>query len=153
MPGPLPLILDDVELKIGTDSLKCLLSHIEVSPDITTVEIKTMCGSTDYPGTIKWLLRATLYMSYDVDGTFEILKAAVDAGVPVAFQVIPKGSTAVSATNPSIEGQVIPQPFDYINGDAGEASTIDIEWSIVGGPTVDTVGTMAAETPPEEAAA
>lgn len=149
---PLPLILDDVELKIGTDSLKCLLSHIEVAPDITTVEIVTMCGATDYPGTVKWLLRATLYMSYDTDGTFEILKAAVDAGVPVAFHVIPKGSTTVSATNPDISGTVVPQPFAYVNGDAGEASTIDIEWAIVGEPTVSTTPT-AMEAGTEEAAA
>jgi hypothetical protein len=30
---------------------------------------------------------------------------------------------------------VIPQPYSPINGDAGDASTIDLEWSVVGQPT------------------
>jgi hypothetical protein len=137
----LPIILDNAGLKINDVELACLLSHIEISPDIDTTEIKTMCGSVDYPGTIKWLLKATLYQSYDPAGTYEVLTEAVDGGVPVPFKVIPRRNAAEGPTNPVFTGMVVPQPVAPIMGDAGEASTLDLEWSIVGGYEASPPGT------------
>jgi hypothetical protein len=155
MPEPLPLILDDADLTIDDVTLKCLLSHIEISPDVSTIEIKTMCGVIDYPGSVKWLLKATLYQSFDPAGTEEVLSAAVAGGVPVPFVVTPKGSQPISATNPSFSGEVVPQPYPPIIGDAGDASSIDIEWAIVGEPTksIIPVAGLAAEGESAEAPA
>jgi hypothetical protein len=147
MAEPVPVILDNAGLKISDTELACLLSHIEISPDVSTTEIKTMCGTLDYPGTVKWLLKATLYMSYDTDGTYDVLQAAVDGGVAVPFKVIPRRDQAQAVTNPCFTGDVIPQPFAPILGDAGEASEIDIEWSIVGGYEASPPGTEVYATP------
>jgi hypothetical protein len=57
----------------------------------------------------------------------------VDGRVPVDFKIRPT-SAAVGPNNPSFEGQVRPQPFDLINGDAGTLSTVDIEWTVIGAP-------------------
>ena len=130
MAEALPVILDNAGLKINDVELACLLSHIEITPDVSTIEVKTMCGSVDYPGVVKWSLKATLYMSYDPQGTYEVLQAAVDGGVPVPFKVIPRRDKAQGDDNPCFSGDVVPQPFAPINGDAGDASSIDIEWSI-----------------------
>lgn len=139
---PLPLILTDASLKIGTApdvtslvELACVANHIELSPDISITTLDTMCGSKDYPGVVKWSLIATLYQSFDADATEDTLSAAVDGGVPVPFEILGYKSQPVSASNPAWTGFVIPQPYSPINGDAGDASSIDLEWSLDGPPT------------------
>jgi hypothetical protein len=138
MPDLQPLILVDPELTIDGVTLKCLMSHIELVPDVTTIEIKTSCGVREYPGSVKWTLNASLYHSHDPAGTNETLTAAVEAGVPVPFTVIPSAGQPVSATNPEYTGMLIPQPFTPIAGDVGDASSLDLEWSIDGWGNVPT---------------
>jgi len=153
MPTPLPLILDDASLKISTDGtttalkeLACVGSHIELSPDTTVTTVDTFCGSTDYPGQTKWSLVATLVQSFDAGATEEVLSAAVAFDGPVAFEVVGHRSKPISATNPAWSGMVNPQPYAPINGDAGDQSTIDLEWGVIGTPTKRTTPTaMAAE--------
>lgn len=132
MPDPAPLILTNPDLSIDGQTLKCELSHIEITPDVTVVEVKTSCGVKEYPGTVKWTLKASLYHSYDPAGTNAILDDAVAGGVPVPFTVLPVGSAPISATNPQYTGELIPQPFTPIAGDVGDASSFDLEWSITG---------------------
>jgi len=151
MPEPLPLILDNASLMIapGPDpavpiELACLTNHIELSPDVSVTTLETMCGARDYPGTVKWSLIATLYQSFDPAATEEVLSGAVDGGVPVAFEVKGRRDQPVSATNPKWTGQVIPQPYAPISGDAGDASTVELEWSVVGAPTKSETDVVAS---------
>lgn len=144
MPDLEPLILVDPELIISDASLKCVMSHIEITPDVSTIEIKTSCGVRDYPGTIKWTLKASLYHTFDPEGTNAVLTAAVEAGVPVAFSVIPSAAKPISTTNPEYVGELIPQPFTPISGDVGDASSFDLEWSIKGWTTVPVTNTTPA---------
>jgi hypothetical protein len=132
MADPEPLILVNPDLTIDGQTLKCLMSHVEITPDVTIVEVKTSCGVKEYPGTVKWTLKASLYHSYDPLGTNTILTDAVEAAVPVAFTVLPSSSKPVGADNPEYTGELIPQPFTPIAGDVGDASSFDLEWSIVG---------------------
>lgn len=155
MPIPKPLILDDVGIKISDDGtvvglteLGCSGNHIELSPDVAVTTLDTFCGSVDYPGVVKWSLIATLYQSFDPGGPEEVLSAAV--ALPAGrtpFEIIPYKSQPVSATNPKWTGEVIPQPYSPINGDAGDASTIELEWALVGEPvkSITPVGGLAAE--------
>ena len=46
----------------------------------------------------------------------------------------PFAPCACRTTNPAWAGFVIPQEYSPINGDAGEASEIELEWAIVGAP-------------------
>src|SRR5262245_61972156 len=142
MATPLPLILTDAKVELGDGaatevftSLECLVSHVELSPDTAVTTVDTLCGSTDYPGQTKWNLVLTLYQSFDADATEEALSAAVAAGGPVGFRITPYKSAPVSATNPMWSGEVNPAPYAPINGDSGEASTIELEWGVVGAPT------------------
>jgi len=150
-PEPIPLILDDASLKIAPGpspavltELACLTNHIELTPDVSITTLDTMCGSRDYPGTVKWALVATLYQSFDPDATEEVLSAAVAGGAPVAFEIIPRKSLPVSETNPSFSGFLIPQPYAPINGDAGDASTVELEWSLSGEPVKSITDVVAA---------
>jgi hypothetical protein len=139
MAEPLPLILTDASLTINDNELACVANHIELAPDVSITTLDTMCGSKDYPGTVKWSLVATLYQSFDPAATEETLSAAVDGGVPVPFTILPYKSQPVSATNPSWSGELIPQPYSPINGDAGDASTVELEWSLAGPPVKSVV--------------
>jgi hypothetical protein len=145
MAEPLPLILTDASLKISTDGtpaglteLACVAQHLELNPDVTITTVDTFCGSTDYPGQVKWQLVATLAQSFDADATEEVLSAAVALDGPTAFEIMPYKSQPVSAANPKWTGQVIPQPYAPINGDAGDVSTVELEWSLVGAPAKST---------------
>ena len=132
MPEPTPVILYNPDLAIDGTSLKCLMSHIEMTPDVSTIEVKTSCGIKEYPGSVKWTLKASLYHSFDPDGTNEVLTAAVEGKVPVPFTVTPSSSEPVGPTNPQYVGELIPQPFTPLSGDVGDASSFDLEWSISG---------------------
>ena len=151
MAEPQPLILNDASLKISNDGtvaglteLACVTNHIELSPDVGLTTLDTMCGSKDYPGTVKWSLIATLYQSFDPDATEDVLSAAVELGVPAPFEIIGYKSQPVGATNPKWTGFVIPQPYAPINGDAGDASEVELEWSVDGEPLKEIIDTFSA---------
>jgi hypothetical protein len=152
-PIPNPLILDDASIKISTDNtrpnlkeLACSANHVELSPDVSITTLDTMCGSADYPGTVKWSLIATLYQSFDVDAVEDVLSQAVAFDAPVAFEVMGYKSLPVGVDNPVWYGEVIPQPYAPINGDAGDASTVEIEWSVVGAPTKAETAPVTAQS-------
>jgi hypothetical protein len=154
---PTHVILDNASFKLGTaltvaalKELACYTNHLELSPDVSVTTLDTMCGSIDYPGTTKWSLIATLYQSFDATtGTEAILEPLVTAGVPCFFLVAADKTAAISATNPGWTGQVNPQAYAPINGDAGDASEIELEWGVIGTPTKITTpptATAAAST-------
>jgi len=139
---PNPVILTNASVEISTDGttallkqLACVATHVELSPDTNITTVDTFCGSRDYPGTVKWSLILTLLQSFDTGATEEVLSAAVAGGVPVAFLIYAYRDKPISATNPAWTGTVIPRNYSPLNGDAGDASTIDLEWSVVGTPT------------------
>jgi hypothetical protein len=136
---PMPLILTDASIKINGTELACVANHIELSPDTAITTLDTMCGSRDYPGTVKWSLVATLYQSFDVGATEDTLSAAIDAyrvdGTPVTYEVAGYKSRPIGADNPAWSGEAIPKDYAPINGDAGDASSIDLEWSCTAPPT------------------
>jgi hypothetical protein len=127
------LMLDDVKVEIDGTELECYTNHVELAPDVTVETATTMCGVQDYPGAVKWLLRLTLYQSYEDDGPYQVLRDALATRAPVPFKIRPTGA-AIGPNNPSFEGEVRPQPFDLINGDAGTLSTLDIEWTLTAPP-------------------
>lgn len=143
MADPTPVILYNPDLTINGKTLLCLMSHVEINPDVSTVEIKTSCGVKEYPGTVKWTLKASLYHSFDPDATNEVLTAAVEGKVPVPFTVLPSSSNPVSSTNPEYTGELIPRPFTPLSGDVGDASSFDLEWSITGWGLVPLTTTVA----------
>ena len=140
---PLPLILTNASLVIDDTELACVATHVEISPDVSTTTVDTFCGSKDFPGTVKWSLVASLVQSFDAGATEDVLSAAYAAyladGTLTTFRVCGYRDQPVSATNPEWTGEAIPQPYSPINGDAGDVSTIDIEWSLSGEPVKNIV--------------
>jgi len=140
-PTASPLILNDAYFELGGVNLRCLVQHLEISPENKPVTVTSFCAETDYPGVTKWHLRVTFYQSFDAGATFATLNAAynsyVASGASVNFKARAYSSRVASASNPIISGQAIPQPFDYLNGDAGAAAQIQIDWNLTAFPTVD----------------
>jgi hypothetical protein len=56
----------------------------------------------------------------------------------VPYKVQPFRDLPISPNNPEYSGQVITQPYTLISGDAGAASTIDIEWTMTAEPVKNT---------------
>jgi hypothetical protein len=140
-PTATPLILNDGYFELTGVNLRCLTKHLEVSPENKPVTVTSFCAETDYPGVVKWHLRATLYQSFDSGATFATLNAALTAynasGTPANFKARPYSSRVASATNPIISGFAIPMPFDLLIGDAGTASEVPIDWNLTAPPTID----------------
>jgi hypothetical protein len=143
---PQPLILDNAGMKINGVELACVANHLELSPDVSVTTLDTMCGSKDYPGTVKWALLATLYQSFDPLATEDLLSEVVAGDAPVPYELIGYRDKAIGPTNPRWYGTVIPQPYSPINGDAGDASTIELEWSAGEPPTKAEVAGVKATT-------
>ncbi|MBO0743671.1 MAG: hypothetical protein J2P43_01535 [Candidatus Dormibacteraeota bacterium] len=138
-PEPLPLILTNASLKINGQELACVTNHLELSPDVSVTTVDTFCGSKDYPGVVKWSLVATLIQSFDPAATEDVLSQAYAAyladGTLADFEMAGyRDRAAGTIDNPTWSGQVIPQPYSPINGDAGDVSTVDLEWSLSGEP-------------------
>ena len=156
---PMPLILDNAGVKIGTGpdvaslvELACVATHVELAPDVSTTPIDTFCGSTDYPGNVKWTLNLTLVQSFDPLATEETLSAAVEGGVAVPFAVVGYRDRPVGPDNPEWSGFVVPQPYAPINGDAGGESSIDLAWSCTDEPAKSVTpgaGVLAADAEPQ----
>ncbi|HKE76623.1 MAG TPA: hypothetical protein VKB57_23600 [Acidimicrobiales bacterium] len=137
------VILDNASLQLGPGpastgltELACYANHVELSPDVSTTTLDTFCGSTDYPGVVKWSLITTLYQSFDTPGGTEaVLEPLVEAGDPCTFLIYAYRDKPIGPDNPAWTGTVVPQPYAPLNGDAGDASEVDIEWSLIGAPT------------------
>jgi hypothetical protein len=136
-----PLILNDGYFELTGVNLRCLVKHLEITPEVKQITVTTFCAETDYPGTIKWKLKATLYQDFSPGSTFATLNAAYNAyvasGTSANFKARPYASRTASATNPIISGMVIPQPFTLLGGDAGAASEVEIDWNLTSNPAVD----------------
>jgi hypothetical protein len=137
-----PLVLNDAYFELGGVNLRCLVQHLEVTPENKPVTVTSFCSETDYPGVTKWHLKVTFYQSFDVGATYATLNAALASynasGTPVNFKARPYSSRVAAVNNPIISGLAIPQPFDLIGGDAGAASQVQIDWNLTAVPTVDT---------------
>jgi hypothetical protein len=138
-PTATPVILTDCYVQIGTANLSCLGLEVSVEPELKPVELVTFCGVQDYPGPVKWHFKAKLAQSFDVGATDETLTDALDAyataGTVCPFKVRAYKGRAVGPTNPSFEGNVIPQPYALFGGAAGSASEVDIDWILTAPPT------------------
>jgi len=159
VPTSTPVMMTDAYVEIGGGNLSCLGMNVSIEPENKPIELVTFCGIKDYPGPVKWHIKAKLAQAFDPGATFPILKAALDAynasGTLCPFKVRPYKSRAVGPTNPSFEGNAIPQPFAYFGGDAGAASEVDIDWILDTPPAVNqgtpatgaTAGTPGTWTP------
>ena len=98
---------------------------------MTTLD--TMCGTKDYPGTVKWTLIATLYQSFDPDATEEVLSAAVALGAPTPFEVVPYKSPAdlgrPTRRSPAWSSR---SPTRRSTATPATRRTVEIEWSMDG---------------------
>jgi len=138
-----PVIMTDAYVQIGTANLSCLGLEVHIEPENKPVEITSFCGVTDFPGPTKWHFKAKLTQDFSTGSTHTTLLAALQAyqtaGTPVAVRTRPYKSRAVGPTNPSFEGNVIPQPYEYFGGSAGSASEVDLDWIFSTPPSIVTV--------------
>ena len=147
-PATNPLILNNAYFELTGVNLRCTVKHLEAPfPENKLVTVTSLCGEIDYPGVTKYHLRVTFYQDFTAGSVFATLNAAYQAylasGTPAAWKARPNASVAASATNPTISGFAIPQPFMYLGGDAGAASEVVIDWNCTGASNVDN-GSVAA---------
>lgn len=146
-PTALPLILTDGYVEVNGVNLRCLGLHFEVNPENKPIDVTTFCGIQEFPGPVKWHFVAKFAQSFDSGATDATLYAAVQAyaaaGTLASFKCRGKSTQAISATNPSFSGFMVPQPYRYIGGDAGAMSEVDIDWVLTAPPSKDT-GAVAA---------
>jgi hypothetical protein len=134
-------MMTNAYVELGGANLRCLAISVEIDPENSPITQTTFCGVQDYPGPVKWHFRAKLAQSFSPGATHDTLyaglKAYEDAGELLDFKVRAHASREVSPTNPSFEGELVPQPYRLFGGDAGAASEVDIDWTCVGPPTIN----------------
>ena len=132
------VMMTDAYVQIGDANLSCVGMEVALEPENKPIEQTTFCGVRDYPGPVKWHFKAKLAQSWSPGATHQTLRAALTEyaadGTPVTFRVRSHKSRPISATNPSFEGAMIPQPYTIFGGAAGAGSEVDIDWIMDGEP-------------------
>jgi hypothetical protein len=133
----IPFTLTKAHVELNGVDLTCLTNHLVMKPDVTKETAKSICGSVDYTGTVKWIFGLTLYQSFEDDtATYQVLQAAVDGGVAVPYKVRPTKGPA-SESNPEWAGLVNPEPFTIFDSEAGALVTVQFEWTMTEPPVPD----------------
>ena len=144
-PVATPVMMTDVYVELGAANLRCLCEEVSLTCDPNPITVTTFCGVQEYPGPPKWHMVAKFLQSFDTGATDDILSGAVTAyqtdGTTLPFKVRPRASSVSSPTNPSFEGELIPQPYTIFGGTAGSQSEVDIDWTMTAEPTRNTTGT------------
>jgi hypothetical protein len=134
-----PVMMTDAYVEIGGANLSCLGIEVSIEPENKPIELTTFCGVVDYPGPVKWHFKAKLAQDFSVGSTDATLTAALTAyaaaGTACPFRVRAYKGRAVSATNPSFEGTMIPQAYTLFGGAAGAASEVDVDWILKAPPS------------------
>jgi len=145
-----PFVFDnDAVVEVNGVELNCIINKLTLKPDTATVTSTTLCGATDYPGATKWTFGGTLYQSFEANGAYDVLSAAVIGGVPVPFKVGFSRSAPATA-NPQFSGMAVPRPFTIVDSDAGALVEVEFEWGCTEPPMEDygtgpqPIGTQAA---------
>jgi len=110
----------------------CACTNLEMSPDQDEKTVETFCGVYTSYGAEKWIITATVAMSYGTTGVWNNLRALCNTTVP--FEVRPATGVA-SPTNPAATGTGFVKAFPFISAAPGEASEVDIVIACQGVPT------------------
>jgi hypothetical protein len=142
-----PLVLNDAYYELNGVNLRCLVKHIELKAENKLQSVVSLCGEFNVVGTTIYHQTMTFHQTFDIGATYATLNQALQqyltGGTPSTFKVRPHASLVASANNPIISGQVIPQPFDILVGDAGVLSEVAITWDLTAPWTVNTGAIVA----------
>jgi hypothetical protein len=140
-PVATPLILNDAYYELNGVNLRCLVKHLEIKAENKLQSVISFCSEFNAVGTTIWHQTVTFHQSFDAGATYQTLNQAyqqyLSGGTLSTFKARPHASQVASATNPIITGQVVPQPFDLLLGDAGVLSEVAITWDLTAPPTVN----------------
>ena len=140
-----PFTLTKAYVELDGVNLTCLTNHLVMKPDVTKETAKSICGSVDYVGTVKWIFGLTLYQSFeDETAAYQVLQGAVDKGGAVTYTVRPT-KAAASLSNPEWTGDVNPEPFTIFDSEAGALVTVQFEWTMTE-PPAPNYGTPLAQS-------
>lgn len=119
----------------GTDRI-CMFSRVALIPEQMMADTETFCDpGGERPSTVKWTLELEGKMSYDTDGSWNVLRAL--SGTKVAIVVKP-ADTTVAATNPSASFNAWIPAMPFVDATVGESAPFTLTCPVVGQPTFAT---------------
>jgi hypothetical protein len=135
-----PQFITSPYIQIGTTGSAVIFSaaasHVTLSPDQDENTVETFGGVYTSYKAEKWILEASIPMSYTVTtGAWTALRALANTVQP--FEVRPSSAT-VGTSNPKATGSVYVKGFSFIDAGPGEASEVDLVFACQGVPTFAT---------------
>jgi hypothetical protein len=135
-----PKFITDPYIQIGTSGSAVIFgavaSHVSLTPEQDENPVETFGGVYTSYKAEKWMLEATIPMSYTVStGAWAALRAMCNSVQP--FEARPD-TDAVGTSNPKATGTVFVKSFGFINAGPGEASEVDLIFACQGVPTFAT---------------
>jgi hypothetical protein len=113
----------------GTD-VTCELSKAELTPNITMIDVGSLCGPAELPGDIKWTLDLDGFQAYAT--TDLLMYLFTNRRTQQPFTLVCKDE-AVSATNPSWAGTVVCVP-GQVGGTQAQAAVFTASLPLIGDP-------------------
>lgn len=157
-----PFIIDKPSLKIlaavapdtvpvAEVELQCTGRGLEVTVDQDETELTTFCGTYTTYGKERWTVTLQAYTSFGTQGLWTLCRPLV--GHEITFELLPQGDAAVSVDNPLMTGRAMVKAFPFLTGEQGDASEVDVEFSVQGEPEfLDTAPAARAASKGDKAA-
>jgi hypothetical protein len=117
----------------------CELSKAELTPNITMIDVGSLCGPAELPGDIKWTLDLDGFQAYGA--TDLLMYLFTNARTQQPFTLLCKDSP-VGVTNPTWSGTVVCVP-GQVGGTQAQAAVFTVSLPLIGAPTYMT--TLAAD--------
>lgn len=137
---PSPMMFTDPKLTLDPDSsavdLQCFVNSLSDAVTQDSEEWETFCATGTSYGPARRTISVTVLVSYGTDGSWTALNAF--AGTETTFELLPDGTSAVSADNPMMSGSVRVPEIPFVGSTSpGSVGTYDLELSVEGQPTFD----------------
>jgi hypothetical protein len=141
---PNPVKLGPGELTLGETGteldVSCQVNNLKITPTKDQGDSVTKLCGTEVPGSVSYTFALTGNVDQDVSTATGLSALCwASAGTAVPFSFTPNTVAAASAV-----GTLILDPLDFGGDEYGEDMTSDIEFAIVGKPTI----TWGTGTPP-----
>ena len=135
-----PQFITSPYLQIGTTGSAVIFgavcSHVSLIPSQDENTVETFSGVYTSYKAEKWILEASLPMSYTVTtGAWTALRALCNT--IQTFEVRPS-STTVGTSNPKATGSVFVKSFSFLDAAPGEATEADLIFAVQGTPVFAT---------------
>ena len=116
-------------------TIVCAAENVDVTVDQDENTIETFCGAYTSYKAEKWMITASVFLSYGTNGLWTSLRPLCNTVVPFEFR---PDTAVVGPANPKMTGNAYVRGFPFFSGGPGEPTAVDVVLAVQGVPVFAT---------------